>query len=270
MTMKEESTRKNRKQKRSKAGSAEDGTLKGSKRAEQIEGARQVEQIEGAKQAEQIEGARQVEQIQGAKQAEQIKGSKQAEQIQGAKQVELIKGSKKFEQIQGTRQAELIKREKQDKLYGQKKPEPGFWNKKPVLIFIGLIIVLLTMVITSYALFAGNHNLYTNKTTPQDFCNKCHSDKVTTMNIASNVHKNAGCICHGYNPNATEAYNINLAHNLTKNIYCTNCHTNYNISTGNITIHGGTITAPNQSAHYLINNSNKNQIYQNAKGFFNI
>lgn len=151
----------------------------------------------------------------------------------------------------------------------QEKPKQGFLQKKPVLILIGIVIIISTMIITSYALFAGNHNLYTNKTDAQVFCNKCHPDKVTTMNISSNAHTSAGCICHGYNPNATQAYNINVAHNLTKNIYCTNCHTNYNFTTGNIMIHGGTLAAPNQSAHYLINNSNKNMIYQNAQGFFN-
>jgi len=144
-----------------------------------------------------------------------------------------------------------------------------FWQKKPVLILIGIVIVISTMIISSYALFAGSHNLFTNKTDALDFCAKCHPDKVTIMNLASNAHTGAGCICHGYNPNATETFNINLAHNLTKNIYCTNCHTNYNSSTGNIMIHSGTLAAPNQSAHYLINNSNKNLIYQNAKGFFN-
>lgn len=151
----------------------------------------------------------------------------------------------------------------------QEKPEKGYWEKKSVLILIGILIVISTMIISSYALFAGSHVLYKNKTNAQDFCIKCHPDKVTIMNLTSNAHTNAGCICHGYNPNVTETLNINVAHNLTKNIYCTNCHTNYNSTTGNIMIHGGTIAAPNQSAHYLINNSNKNLIYQNAKGFFN-
>ncbi|MCX9082456.1 MAG: hypothetical protein OIN83_09695 [Candidatus Methanoperedens sp.] len=148
-------------------------------------------------------------------------------------------------------------------------PKKRFWQRKPVLILIGVFIVISTMIITSYALFAGSHNLFTNKTDALDFCTKCHPDKVTFMNLASNAHNGAGCICHGYNPNATEAFNINVAHNLTKNIYCTNCHTNYNSTTGNIMIHNGTLAAPKQSAHYLINKSNKNLIYQNAQGFFN-
>jgi N-acetyl-anhydromuramyl-L-alanine amidase AmpD len=89
------------------------------------------------------------------------------------------------------------------------------------------------------------------------------------MNITTNAHRNIGCACHGYNPNATDLYNINAAHNLTKNIYCTNCHASYNLTTGNISIRSGTITANNQSAHYLINSSNRNAMYQRAKAFFN-
>jgi hypothetical protein len=148
-------------------------------------------------------------------------------------------------------------------------PKQRSTKEKLALVLIGILIIISSIVISSYALFAGNHNLYINKTNAHDFCIKCHPDKVTIMNLASNPHKNSGCICHGYNPNVTQAYNINVAHNLTKNIYCTNCHTSYNSTTGNIMIHGQTLAAPNQSAHYLINNSNKNLIYQNAQGFFN-
>ncbi len=72
MTMKEESTRKNRKQKRSKARSAEDGTLKGSKRVELIEGAKQAEQIQGTKQIYLIKGSTQ-EQIPEIKQVDEKK-----------------------------------------------------------------------------------------------------------------------------------------------------------------------------------------------------
>ncbi len=153
------------------------------------------------------------------------------------------------------------------KTEGNPKQRPT--KQKLALVLIGILIIISSIVISSYALFAGNHNLYINKTNAHDFCIKCHPDKVTIMSLASNAHRNAGCICHGYNPNVTQDYNINVAHNLTKNIYCTNCHTSYNTTTGNIMIHGQTLAAPNQSAHYLINNSNKNLIYQNAQGFFN-
>jgi hypothetical protein len=142
-------------------------------------------------------------------------------------------------------------------------------NQKPILITIAAGIVIGLIIITASGLFAGSHTLYENKTTASAFCTRCHPDKVATLSIATNAHKNIGCACHGYNPNATELYNINAAHNLTKNIYCTDCHTNYNLTTGNITIHNGEITANKQSAHYLINSSNKDEIYRRAGQFFN-
>src|SRR3972149_8796003 len=142
-------------------------------------------------------------------------------------------------------------------------------NRRIILILAGIGVIMVFLMISVSGLFSGSHILYENKTTAADFCNKCHPEKVATINIASNAHKNIGCACHGYNPNATEVYNINAAHNLTKNIYCTDCHTNYNLTTGNITIHNGGIVAKNQSAHYLINSSNKNDTYQRAKYFFN-
>jgi hypothetical protein len=142
-------------------------------------------------------------------------------------------------------------------------------NRKHFLITIAAGIVISLVMITASGLFAGSHILYEKKTTASAFCTNCHPDKVATLSIAANAHRNAGCACHGYNPNATELYNINAAHNLTKNIYCTDCHTNYDITTGNITIHNGGITANNQSAHYLINSSNRDEMYRRAGQFFN-
>lgn len=142
-------------------------------------------------------------------------------------------------------------------------------ERKTILKTIAAGIVIGLIIITASGLFAGSHTLYENRTTALAFCTKCHPDKVATISLATNAHKNAGCACHGYNPNSTELYNINAAHNLTKNIYCTDCHTNYNITTGNITIHNGEITANKQSAHYLINISNKDDMYRRAGQFFN-
>lgn len=142
-------------------------------------------------------------------------------------------------------------------------------NRKHILITIAAGIVIGLIMITASGLFAGSHTLFENKTTASAFCTKCHPDKVATLSISTNAHKNIGCACHGYNPNVTELYNINAAHNLTKNIYCTDCHTNYNLTTGNITIHNGEIIANKQSAHYLINSSNKNETYRRAGQFFN-
>ncbi len=137
------------------------------------------------------------------------------------------------------------------------------------LVIMFAFVIVASLLLSASGLFAGSHTLYDNKTTASGFCIKCHPDKVNIINISTNAHRNAGCACHGYNPNATDLYNINAAHNLTKNIYCTDCHTNYNLTTGNIMIHNGGIVANNQSAHYLINSSNRNDTYQRARNLFN-
>ncbi|MDD5474221.1 MAG: hypothetical protein PHU34_08760 [Candidatus Methanoperedens sp.] len=144
-------------------------------------------------------------------------------------------------------------------------------DKKLLLIFAIFGVILGASMITTYAVFSGTHtvNKNTSAGTAADFCIKCHPDKVTIINLPSNAHRNAGCICHGYAPNATQLYNINAAHNLTKNIYCTNCHSDYNTTTGNITIHddGSTkISGLNQSAHYITNNTAT--LYDHAQQFF--
>ena len=143
-------------------------------------------------------------------------------------------------------------------------------DKKIILLFGVFGVLLAVGMINTYAVFSGSHTIYKNKTTPEEFCIKCHPDRVSS--VGESVHADAGCICHGYAPNATDLYNINLAHNLTKNIYCTNCHSNYSITTGNISIHydGGDINGINQSAHYIIESTaNKTPIYQRAGQFFN-
>ena len=139
--------------------------------------------------------------------------------------------------------------------------------RRPMLLIVAIGIAITLLLTSTFALFSGGHTLYENRTDAVSFCSKCHPDKAAIINVGSNAHRNAGCACHGYNPNTT--YDINSAHNLTKNIYCTDCHTNYSITTGNITIHGGGIVANNQSAHYLINSSEKSAIYQRAVEFFN-
>lgn len=141
-------------------------------------------------------------------------------------------------------------------------------DKKILLLFAIFGVILAASMLNTYAIFAGSHTVFENKTTPADFCIKCHPTKVSIVNVS--VHKNAGCICHGYNPNINETYNLNVAHNLTKNIYCTNCHTNYTMSTGNITIHydASPINVINQSAHYIITSANRSLVYERAKQFF--
>jgi hypothetical protein len=113
---------------------------------------------------------------------------------------------------------------------------------------------------------SSSHKLYKNETTPQIFCGKCHSASVA--NVSSGVHRLINCLCHGYNPNQIAQYNVNEKHNLTRNIYCTNCHTKYNETTGDITIGPG-VSGKNQSAHYLIRNKTDPALYNNSRGFFN-
>lgn len=141
------------------------------------------------------------------------------------------------------------------------------FSNKQIIIIIGILIGLVALVsftITT-ALYHGSHATYLNKTDPTEFCQKCHQNKVSTIMVSA--HKNASCLCHGYNPSATPEYNINLAHNLTKQIYCTNCHSNYD-SEGNITIHTNPyVSGLNQTAHYLTNNTSI--LYEHAKQFFN-
>ncbi len=143
-------------------------------------------------------------------------------------------------------------------------------DKKILLVFAIFGILLAASMFTTYAIFSGSHTVYKNTTTAADFCIKCHPTKVSI--VSASAHANAGCICHGYNPNSTEIYNINVAHNLTKQIYCTNCHSNYSISSGKIIIHndaGLEISGINQSAHYIIAGSdNKTPVYDRAKQFF--
>lgn len=142
-------------------------------------------------------------------------------------------------------------------------------DKKILLLFAIFGVLLAASMLNTYATFSGSHTVSKN-TTPAsaaEFCAKCHPTKVTI--VGASVHANAGCICHGYNPNLTDpTQNINTAHNLTKNIYCTNCHSNYD-SAGNITIHQdgiNTTSGINQSAHYITNDSAI--LYSHAKQFF--
>lgn len=139
-------------------------------------------------------------------------------------------------------------------------------DKKILLLFAIFGVILASSMLTTYAIFSGAHTVYENKTTAANFCIKCHPTKVSS--VSAGAHANAGCLCHGYNPNLTDAYNINIVHNLTKQIYCTNCHSNYD-SAGNITVYqyGSTnISGINQSAHYITNDTAI--LYGHAKQFF--
>ncbi|MDD5615581.1 MAG: hypothetical protein PHH85_05205 [Candidatus Methanoperedens sp.] len=143
-------------------------------------------------------------------------------------------------------------------------------EKRLLMVLIVALAISMGIVLTS-AFYPGSHSLYLNKTastqptSAAEFCVKCHQVRVASVDTS--VHRNAGCICHGYNPNLTAVYNINLAHNLTKNIYCTNCHSGYNVTSGAIDIHSG-VSGLNQSAHYILQKGDRAGAYQRAKQFF--
>jgi hypothetical protein len=153
-----------------------------------------------------------------------------------------------------------------------------------VLIISFLVVAVVYSILPSQSKVSGSHSMYKIRTSPStgdiDFCAKCHVD------IAGNISSDhafkahgsfAACICHGYYPNYTALtgpdgmnynYSINLKHNLTKNIYCTNCHTRYN-QTGQIDI-GNNSNAINQSGHYIyLNDSDKTEIYDRSLRYFN-
>lgn len=129
-------------------------------------------------------------------------------------------------------------------------------------IIVGLLIIL-TIGIAN-AMLSGSHELFKTETVPQEFCSKCHSASVANVNAGA--HSPVNCLCHGYNPNSSAQYNVNLAHDLTKKIYCTNCHSKFNETSGDIMIYSG-ISGSNQSAHYIISRTDP-QLYNNSRGFF--
>ena len=130
------------------------------------------------------------------------------------------------------------------------------------IIIVGILIILIIGI--ANAMLAGSHDLFKTEDTPQDFCRKCHP--TSAANVSAGAHNPVNCICHGYNPNSNATYNVNMTHNLTKKIYCTNCHSKYN-ETGNITIYSG-ISGLNQSAHYIMDKDYL-QLYNNSREFFN-
>lgn len=130
------------------------------------------------------------------------------------------------------------------------------------IIIAGILIILIIGI--ANAMLSGSHELFKTETTPEQFCSKCHS--ASAANVSAGAHSPVNCLCHGYNPNSSQQYNVNLTHDLTKNIYCTNCHSKYNETSGDIMIYNG-ISGLNQSAHYIMNRTDP-QLYNNSRGFF--
>ncbi len=146
-------------------------------------------------------------------------------------------------------------------------------DTRKILAGIAIIILFVMFFLPSKARFAGSHTVYETRTDPTygriKFCQKCHPEIYANITQGT-AHNASGCICHGYVPNITVEgtdYDINVNHSLTKNIFCTNCHTRYN-STGDIEV-GKDVNLQNQSAHYMFfNYSEKTEIYDRAESYF--
>jgi hypothetical protein len=138
--------------------------------------------------------------------------------------------------------------------------------KKLILLFLASIILIIYVLQPLLGTFAGSHTMEEQKISTDYgniyICANCHQEEVFLNNLS--VHSAAGCVCHGYAPNLTAEYNINAAHNLTKNLYCTNCHANYD-SNGVQEIYPG-ITTSNQSGHYI--KKNMTMVYDHTQKFF--
>jgi hypothetical protein len=159
------------------------------------------------------------------------------------------------------------------------------------VLSLALLAVIAVMAIyPGKTIFAGSHTMILNRTSPTygdtQFCWKCHASQVVNVTSSGNytAHNSTVCICHGYLPNYTQLSGpygkhtprtINLKHNLTMDIYCTNCHTEYNESdaVGAIVIYSDGTKTENQSAHYIYFNGSDStsieKVYNRSWRYFN-
>lgn len=140
-----------------------------------------------------------------------------------------------------------------------------------IILIASIVAVMLVAIIDTQAFFVGDHALQTDTSNDPEgsikLCSKCHDGIVNTVKVSA--HPNSGCLCHGYNPTITPSENVNVAHNMTKQIYCTNCHSNYDNVTGEITLSTSPfISGLNQSGHYITNDTAT--LYRHAQDFFNM
>ena len=137
-------------------------------------------------------------------------------------------------------------------------------TKERAVIIMAAAVIIAATAISVYGIFAGGHSTFVNQTEPDDFCDRCHP--MVTAALTGGEHGPANCICHGYNPNSSVPgtdFDINRKHDLTKRVYCTNCHSEYDDATGEIQIKEG-VSGINQSAHYIINGSKKGTLYNHS------
>ena len=153
-------------------------------------------------------------------------------------------------------------------------------NRQAIILLAIIAVAAIYYIFPGETMFHGSHTMieFENSTTygSAEFCKECHDTIVTDIAVSS-AHNSTNCICHGYNPNGTSVmYNVNLTHNLTKNAYCTNCHTRYDFDTGELSItdgDGSALQVPNQSAHYIYYNTSNassiEEIYNRSWKYFN-
>lgn len=154
-------------------------------------------------------------------------------------------------------------------------------EKLTLLILAFIAIAAIYYIIPGETRFHGSHTMHEtdNSSTygSAEFCRGCHESMVDEI-VVSGAHNSTNCICHGYNPNVTAGYyNVNLTHNLTKNAYCTNCHTRYDLDTGHLNVTGvagaDPVNVSTQSAHYIYydptNASSIEEIYNRSWKYFN-
>ena len=152
-------------------------------------------------------------------------------------------------------------------------------NQQAIILLAIVAVAAIYYIFPGETMFHGSHTMVEIENSSgygySEFCRECHDAIVVNISV-SGAHNSTNCICHGYNPNGTGGYyNVNLTHNITKNAYCTNCHTRYN-DTGDISITDGTgsqYAVPNQSGHYIYYNTSNassiEEIYNRSWKYFN-
>jgi len=136
-------------------------------------------------------------------------------------------------------------------------------ERNTIITLLLIFLILFATPLIAYAIFAEGHSTYKIKASASDFCAKCHSNQ--TNAVSAGEHAPANCICHGYNPNSTALYNVNQTHDLRTEVYCSSCHSKYDNTTGNITIHADpAISGLNQSGHYIINTTSLGMLYNHS------
>ncbi len=151
-------------------------------------------------------------------------------------------------------------------------------NLTTLLLLGALIILVVIYIFPSRTTMAGSHTMYRTRNISAElkgeayFCEKCHPEETGNLTALTMGHNRTQCICHGYYRNVTDDdWDINLKHQLTKDAYCTNCHSRYNASGELYVLYGKSSTwvnVENQTGHYI---SNESELLMNhSKEYFKL